>query len=65
MSGIFTQPKVPRPTPVVNPEDTANRAAATRLRQLSGQGANSTALSSWASGSQTGGQAAPTLTGMG
>ncbi len=64
MSGLFSRPSAPKPPPVVDPADTANRAANVRLRRLNEGGAGSTMLTARMGGRQG---AAPraTVTGMG
>jgi len=65
MSGIFSQPKMPKPVPVPDPYSTQNRINMDMVRRLQGQGTNSTLLSSaMTPGSTTGGAKAPSLTGL-
>lgn len=65
MTGIFTQPKQPKPVPVPDPYSTANRINMDLVRRLQGQGSNSTLLSSaMTPGSATGASKAPSLTGL-
>ena len=44
MGSLFSRPKPPKPTPVVDPNDVANRRGEARLRRLNSEGAASTIL---------------------
>lgn len=62
MAGLFG-PSVPKPIPVVNPADTANRLNSALANRLQAGGANADATSS-SMGGNVGGGRAPTLTGL-
>lgn len=44
MGSLFGRPKPPKPTPVVDPNDVANRKGEARLRRLATGGSASTIL---------------------
>jgi hypothetical protein len=68
MAFLFGGPKVPKPLPVVNPADTANRLNDAMARQLQAGGTNADATSGVGGGgamAAVGGARLPTLTGLG
>lgn len=62
MSGLFGGPSPPKPLPVVNPADTANRINAGLVRRLQAGGSNADQVS--AQTAPTAAPRMPTLTGL-